>query len=343
MTDRIDYVFEGQPGEAEAWEVGDGIFWLRMPLPFALDHINLWILEDGDGWTLVDTGINRPEIMEIWEKVFASVLGGKPVKRLICTHYHPDHMGLAGWLTERLGIGMWTTQGEWQTAATTHAKDDATFADELEVLYGKCGYDASFVERVRARGNPYRRRAAPIPDPVQVIADGDEIVVGRNSWQVIVGRGHAPEHACLYSARTGVLISGDQVLPKITPNISVQASDPEGDPLAHYLASLDLFEPLPDDTLVLPSHKWPFRGLKQRLQSLREHHADRLEETLTICNATVSVREVMPALFRRELDDHQLFFAIGEALAHVNHLWRIGTLARETDAGGVWRFTRAAQ
>lgn len=341
MTDRIDYIFEGQPAGGEAWQVAEGVFWIRMPLPFALDHINLWLLEDGDGWTVVDTGINREEIKDLWETVFTSVLGGRPVKRLICTHYHPDHMGLAGWLTERLGVGMWATDGEWRMAAQVHAKDDADFSDELEVMYRKCGYDEDFIGRVHERGNPYRRRAGSIPDPAHILADGDRVEIGRHSWQVIVGRGHAPEHACLYSEKAGVLISGDQVLPKITPNISVQAGDLEADPLAQYLASLDLFEPLPDNTLVLPSHKWPFRGLKQRLQSLRDHHADRLEETLLGCVTPRTVREAVPILFRRELNDHQLFFAIGEALAHLNHLWKLGRLTRTVDEDGIWRFVRS--
>lgn len=325
------------PGVAEA--VAPGIWWLRMRLPFALNHINLWLLDDGDGWVVVDTGFALPETKEAWERIFAEHLGGRRITRVIVTHYHPDHMGLASWLVERWGAPFWTTEKEW-LHAQLHARGGGEDAAELRREFARrAGLDdeagAIFAER---QGN-YRRGVPSVPPSFHRLAEGDSVAIGGREWRVIIGEGHAPEHACLYCAESGVLIAGDQILPKISPNISVQAHEPDGNPLARYLASLArLRTALPPDTFVLPSHNLPFFGVHERIDELAAHHAARCDEILAACGEPKSANDLVPVLFRRPLDRHQMAFALGEALAHLHYLAADGALKSERGADGVDRF-----
>jgi len=325
-----------EPGELK--EVAPGIHWLRMPLPFKLDHINLWILEDGDGITLVDTGINRDEVRDAWNILFDGPLKDKAVKRVIVTHCHPDHMGLAGWLTRRFDVEMWTTPGEWSFGRMLSLDSGETSLPAWRTFYHAAGFDDSLMQEVDKRKNPYPRRVSTIPNQFRSIRDGDEITVGDHTWRAITGFGHSPEHMCLYSADAGVMISGDQILPKISPNVSVWPQEPEADPLTLYLDSLSKFKDLPADTFVLPSHNWPFLGLQERLDELLHHHDERLDETVAACATPLTGVEVLKHLFKRELDSHQLFFAIGESLAHLHHLMHVGRIVRERGEDGVDRF-----
>lgn len=304
-------------------EVAEGVLWLRMALPFALDHINLWLIEDGEGWTLVDTGIANAETKALWDQVLAHpALKGKPARRLICTHFHPDHMGLAGWLTDHLGIDLWATQAEWTTGMMLSLDSSEALIDAHVGFYRRAGFSEERLDLVRRRGNGYASRVAPLPRSYRRIEDGQTIAIGGRSWQVIVGRGHAPEHATLYCEEAGVLISGDQILPTISPNVSLWPNEPEANPLDHFLRSLRRFADLPAETLTLPSHGLPFYGVSQRVAALLAHHAERLEATVGACGpgAGRTAAEMVPDMFRRTLDDHQLFFAVGEVLAHLRYL-----------------------
>ncbi|MEK9670918.1 MAG: MBL fold metallo-hydrolase [Rhodospirillaceae bacterium] len=345
MAFKPDYLFDGQPPTGETWDVAPGVKWLRMPLPFALDHINLWMLEDADGWTIVDTGFNAEETKDAWESVFEKTLAGRPVTRVIVTHFHPDHIGLAGWLTEKFDVPLWMPYGEWTTGRMTAAETPDRLMGAFHRFYAAAGFDGERLAEVDNRVGRYARGISQIPASIRRIQAGDDINIGGCAWRVIEGNGHSPEHACLYCADLGLLISGDQILPKISPNVSVWPSEPDADPLARFLASLDRFRHLPGDTLVLPSHNWPFRGLLERLDDLAAHHAKRLDEAEDACKNAAGATgvEIMPRLFKRELDSHQMFFAIGESLAHVHHLMTQGRVRRETDAHGVHRFYSMAE
>lgn len=335
----LAFPFPDAPRPGVAVTVADGLWWLRMPLPFALDHINLWLLRDGEGVTVVDTGFNAQATRDAWDEVFRQ---HPPAVRMIATHYHPDHLGLAGWLAQRFGIDLWTTQAEFLTA---HAVWEASAGYEpgsLTALFRAHGLAGERLEAVDDRGNHYRRAVWPLPRTYRRLSDGETFTVDGRAWRVIVGTGHAPEHAALHCPSLGVLISGDMLLPRISTNTSVWPPEPDGDPVGQFLVSIRRFTELPEDTLVLPAHGLPFRGIAARVAALEAHHAERLGELLEASRAApVTAADALPVLFRRPLDNHQLFFAMGEAIAHLNHLLRRGALTRSRDAGGVYRFRAA--
>ena len=324
-------------------EVAAGVFWLRMPLPFKLNHINLWLLDDGDGWTVVDTGIARDEVKAAWRTLAETYFSkDKPLKRIIVTHYHPDHVGLAGWMTEEFGVKLWMPLTEWSFARMFALDTGKKQLDDFVAFYLGAGFDDKMTEQVNSRTGRYALIVSTIPSSFICIGEGDEIDIGGRKWRIIIGTGHAPEHACLYCEDEKILISGDQILPRISPNVSVWPHQPTANPLAQFLDSLDKFRPLPEDTLVLPSHDWPFHGLLGRIDDLLKHHEDRLDDAWTACSSSATGVDILKALFNREFDSHQLFFAIGESLAHVHHLEHLGRVIRHTDETGMHYFNQVS-
>ncbi|HET7200621.1 MAG TPA: MBL fold metallo-hydrolase [Burkholderiales bacterium] len=341
----LEYPCTTPPAGGETLQVAPGVLWARMPLPFALDHINLWLLDDEaageQAWTLVDCGIGDDATRALWERVLATRIAGRRVARLLVTHHHPDHAGLASWLIERTGAQLWMPQAEY-FAAHAMREGSAGFAfDKVVAMFERNGLAGEKLALMQQRRSNYRNRVPDFPSSYRRLMEGQAHRIGGRGWRVIMGYGHAPEHAALYCEELGVLISGDMVLPKISTNVSVWANEPEGNPLALFLDSLSRYAELPPATLVLPSHGLPFRGVRERIAQLKEHHRLRLAELHEACESPKAAADVLDTLFRRKLDTHQLFFAMGEAMAHLHLLEREGRLTRSVGADGVIRYVRA--
>jgi glyoxylase-like metal-dependent hydrolase (beta-lactamase superfamily II) len=334
----LQYTHETLPAAGSAIDVAPGVRWLRMPLPFVLDHVNLWLLADGDDWAAVDTGLAVDSIKDAWR----TVLREHRLSRQIVTHFHPDHVGLAAWLEQETGAPLWMTQGEYTTAQLIKHQIDGYSIEAMIGLFRHHGLDDQRLAAIERRGNAYGRGVPRLPATFRRMFDGEVFDVGTQRWRVITGFGHSAEHASLYCESLGVLISGDMLLPRISTNVSAFAAAPEADPLGTYLASIDRFRVLPEDTLVLPSHGKPFRGLHERVDQLHAHHEERCEVLLGACTgAPQSATDLLPALFERDITDpHQTMFALGESIAHLIYLEQAHAMTRVV-TGGTIRFVNA--
>ena len=334
----LSYPFPEVPAPGTTIEVAPGIRWLSMPLPFKLDHINLWLIDEEEGgnadWTVVDTGIGNAETRALWEKI----LGKRHVKRVVLTHYHPDHAGNAAWLCERYGADLWTTQGEYLTAHAVRTASAGYTPDAVLAVFRKNGLDEERAARMRGPRNRYADLVPDFPRSYRRIIEGDEITLGKHRWRAIVGHGHAPEHLSMYCQELNTVIAGDMLLSTISTNVSVWSIDPEGDPLRLFLDSVARYRELPEDVLVLPSHGKPFRGAHRRVAELERHHRERLEELTQSLKSPKSAAELLSVLFRRPLDAHQTFFAMGEAIAHLHYLYYAGRAKRAQGKDGIMRY-----
>jgi glyoxylase-like metal-dependent hydrolase (beta-lactamase superfamily II) len=324
-----------EPGEIIA--LADGVGWARLPIPGALRHINVWVLEDGEGVALVDTGLDIPPCREAWEAVFKGPLAGRAVTRVICTHFHPDHLGLAGWLTGRFGVPLWMTRGEWLYGRLLASdRRDAPPAEAI-AHWRAAGWDEARIEAEAAKGwGRFASVVSPIPVGFVRMQEGDGLTIGARTWRILVGNGHCPEHACLIDDEADLMIAGDQVLPRITSNVSLSISEPEGDPLGDWLASIEKLKGLPDSFLVLPSHGEPFTGLHARLDALAFGHRDRLDALHSKLEEPRRAVDCFGTLFARQIDDSMLGLATGEALAHLRRLEVEGRAVREVRGGVHW-------
>jgi glyoxylase-like metal-dependent hydrolase (beta-lactamase superfamily II) len=348
LEHQLDYPLgDVLPASGTALDVAPGVRWVRMGLPFALDHINLWLLRDEldgrAGWTIVDCGIADDTTRTAWEQVFAGHLDGLPVLRVIVTHMHPDHIGLASWLTEKWQCRLWVSATDYNAARLATASTTGYGGDAAAAHFARHGLaDPESIAKVRARSNYYASMVPAVPSSFRRLLDAQVVRIGGREWRCIAGYGHAPEHMSLFSEALRVMISGDMVLPRISTNVSVIDVEPEANPLALYLESIERLRTLPADTLVLPAHGRPFTGLHTRIDQLQAHHDERFAEVTAACAARpCSAADVLPVLFKRALDLHQTTFAMGEAIAHLHALWHAGQLVRTQDAQGVYRFAPA--
>jgi glyoxylase-like metal-dependent hydrolase (beta-lactamase superfamily II) len=336
----LTFPFSVPPAPGRLIEVASGIRWLRLPLPYRLDHVNIYLIENSGGWTALDTGLGTDACKEVWEAALAGPLKGQGLKSLVVSHFHPDHVGLAGWLCQRYGLELTMPRPEYLHSLVLQCAP-ADFGEEVfRPFYQRHGLSAEATEIVLSRGHEYLTRTTGVPASYHRIKHGDTLAVGSRNFQMLTGGGHSLEQAMLYRPEERLFLAADQVIARISPNVSVHPMEPDLDALGIYLASLRAIKAsVAPDVLVLPGHGLPFHGLHDRVEELIAHHALRCREIAVSCkHAPLSVAEIVPHLFTRPLDAHQTGFAFGEVLAHVNHMLSRRELRLETDAGGVDRY-----
>src|SRR5690606_6370624 len=307
---RLSYPWKHGPEVGEYIEVAPGVRWLRMPMGGRLAFINIWAIRDGAGWAIVDTGLGNEATTEAWRKAFKSVLDGLPITRVFVTHLHPDHIGMSGWLTRRFDCMLWITRQEFLMCRSL-ASDSGRDAPEDGVrFYRRAGWDEEAIETYRARFGGFGNSLRPLPDSFRRIQDRERIRIGDHEWEVVVGSGHSPEHGCLWCPDLKLFISGDQVLPKISSNVSVHPPEPEGDPLTEWLTTLAAIKTrVPHDVLVLPAHNEPFYGLHHRVDGLIGGHERGLARLMGMLDEPKRVIDVFRALFRRQITEEVLSMA----------------------------------
>ena len=333
------YPFDAPPEAGKTFEVAPGVVWMRMPLPMQLNHINVWGLEDEGGWAVVDTGMGTDDTLAAWRAIFASSAEQRPLTRVLATHMHPDHIGMAGWLTRKFNCRLWMTRLEYLNCRVLTADTGRKAPEDGVAFFKRAGWSEAAIENYQARFGKFGKYIHALPDSYRRIADGEDIKIGANTWRVIVGTGHSPEHACFYCADLKLLISGDQVLPKISSNVSVHPTEPDADPMRDWLESLaKLKREVPDDVLVLPSHNDCFRGLHARLDYLAASQLRSLERLRKTLQEPKRAVDVFAALFGRSIDETDgglLSLATGESLACLNYFVHRGEASRQLDGAGV--------
>ncbi|MFP6758630.1 MAG: MBL fold metallo-hydrolase [Alphaproteobacteria bacterium] len=332
------YPFADPAPIGEPFTVAPGVEWLRMPLPFALDHINLWLVADGDGWTLIDSGLATDPIKAVWRELFATRFSTAPARRLMLTHFHPDHVGLAGWLEAEYGVGLWTSNVSFMVTQLAWLDQGKDREAARLAHFTAHGVDPAAADAMLEVFRHYPRDVSRPPLGFTRIDDGERVRIGDHDWIAMNCEGHATGHLCFHCPTLGVLIAGDQVLPRITPNISAWEEQPDDDPIADFVASLKRLAALPEDSLVLLSHGLPYYGLRPRVAALINHHDERLTEIRGLCAAPRTAMSLLPKLFRPGLDPFQSALALGEVIAHLNWLTKRGQVVRETGPDGLIRF-----
>lgn len=327
------------PAEGELVCIAEGIYWLRMPLPMSLDHINLYMLDDGDGWFIVDTGMNLPNIKSIWESLFTQYCAYKPVKGVIVTHMHPDHIGLAGWLCERWNVPLYMSSGEYFSARSLMSmiQSSSSSVEHVATFYRHAGQPQDFIDGWKARMQGFAKIVSPLPSSYRRLKPADVLSIGGREWHIVTGGGHSIEHACLYCESDGFLLAGDQSLPRISSNVSVMAIEPEGNPLKDWLETQEGLMSLDESTFVLPAHNEPFIGLHVRAKDLIEHHEQQMEQLWQSCETPKTATELLGVLFKRELAISEISMAVGECIAHLHLLMERGKVTR-SDNNGVYYF-----
>jgi glyoxylase-like metal-dependent hydrolase (beta-lactamase superfamily II) len=339
----LTFPFAEPPEFGQLRPVAPGVLWLRLALPFALNHVNIYLIEDGDGWAAIDAGIANAATKAVGERVLAQDLAGRRITRLIVTHYHPDHAGLAGWLLQRCGVELAMSRTEHATSRTLRRNPEAIVSGSHREFYRRHGLPPATIEALMGRGHAYLRMTTDLPERFDVLEAGQTLSIGGRDFAVLTGGGHAPEQVMLLCRQARLFFPADQVLARISPNISVHAYEPESDPLAAYLASLAaLRAAISDDVLVLPTHNMPFYGLHQRIDELMAHHRQRCAQIATACRrAPHSATDLLPVVFPRTLDEHQMGFAFGEVVAHIRYMLGRGDLVAVEAEDGIARVVAA--
>ncbi|SLN53563.1 MBL fold metallo-hydrolase [Pseudooctadecabacter jejudonensis] len=342
MSARIRYPFPDIPAEGEAVQVADGVLWMRLPLPMALDHVNVYALDDGDGWTVIDTGFDTRKTRAIWGKLLDGPLAAKPVTRIIGTHHHPDHIGLAGWFQEA-GADLAMPRTAWLMARMLTLDEQPAYPARSIDFYRRAGMSADMLaKRQTERPFNFADCVHPMPLGFTRLQEGGVITMGGRTWDIHMGNGHAPEHATFWSRDDNLVIGGDQLLPSISPNIGVYPTEPDADPLAEWLEACERLAPFArEDHLVLGGHKLPFTGLPTRMRQLIDNHHGALKRLLEFIATPKRAGDCFAPLFKRTIDEGTYGLALVEALAHLNHLHQTGQATRKRGEDGAYLFQAA--
>jgi glyoxylase-like metal-dependent hydrolase (beta-lactamase superfamily II) len=339
-TSALTYPYSEPPPFGTTMEIAPGVKWLQMPLPMSLKYINLYLIEEDEGWVIVDTGIRGEETKELWTKIFENELDGKPVSRIICTHMHPDHTGQTGFLHDHWQVPLYMSYSEYYQARSMNNMMREGGNWQMSEYFVRAGIDQSFLEELSNIRSSFAPEPEDLPLPGSFIrlSEGDLLTLGKNEWQIVVGTGHSPEHVCLYCPALKVLISGDQILPIITSNVSVHPTEPYANPMVGWLASHEKLRALlPGDLMVLPAHNLPFYGIHERLQELIDHHEDRMLILEENCVEPQIAVDLLPFLFARKLTDYTKLMALGECIAHLHCLITRNRIERVLD-GDVYTY-----
>ncbi len=343
-ADPLSYPFETPPRLDEVIEIRPGVLWVRLELPFRLNHVNIYLLADGDGWTMIDAGFGNEATIAAWTKLFDGPLKAVKITRLIVTHAHPDHVGLAGWIVERFNCPLHMSQVEYLQSAYHQHRGSEERKQAQRLFFRRHGMDEDLTDQLLGRGQDYLKRVSTLPASYTRLTKDDTIAIGTRRFKVITGGGHSLDQVMLYCADDKLFLSADQVLSKISPNVSVWAVEPDANSLGEYLQSLaELDRSLPDDVLALPGHGIPFYGVKVRIKQLADHHEERCKLIADACRTTPRTSaQLVPVVFHKHvLDAHQTGFAAGELIAHVNHMLAQGRLKVAPTTDGVLRFATA--
>ena len=341
-TQGLRYPWDMPPPEGEAIEIAEGVLWMRLPLPMKLDHVNVYALDDGDGWTIVDTGFDSKRGRAIWEGLLGGPLRGKPIARVVVTHHHPDHIGMAGWLQSEKGAELVTTRTAWLMARMLTLDVQEVASEEALAFYRSAGMDSPIYEKRKIeRPFNFADVVAPLPIGYSRVRQGDTIRMGGRTWDVHIGNGHAPEHATFWSRDDNLVLAGDQILSSISPNIGVYPTEPMADPIAEWLEACERLAPLArPDHLVLGGHKLPFTGLPLRMRQLIDNHHGALSRLLDYIDSPKSASECFAPLFKREIGEAEYGLALVESVAHLSHLHQAGRATRVGRPGGAWAYQR---
>lgn len=339
----LKFPWDTPPEAGEAIEVAEGVLWMRLPLPMKLDHVNVYALDDGDGWTVVDTGFNTSKTREIWAALLSGPLAGRPVHRVVATHHHPDHIGLAGWFQTEQGAELVTSRTAWLFARMLSLDVQEVMPEETRAYYQAAGMDPEILaQRMAERPFNFADVVAPMPLGFRRVKQGDVIRMGGRDWDVHMGDGHAPEHATFWSRDDNLVLTGDQILSSISPNIGVYATEPLADPLADWLEACERLSPLArPDQIVLGGHKLPFVGLPLRMRQLIQNHHSALDRLLRHLEQPRAASDCFAPLFKRSIGPAEYGLALVEAVAHVNHLYHTGAVTRHRGPDGAWLYQRA--
>ena len=334
----IHYPHETPPAKGTAREIADGILWIRLSMPLGLDHVNVYALREPNGWTVIDTGLDTKLNRREWAAIVKDDLRGDPILRVVVTHHHPDHVGLAGWFMAQ-GAELLMTRTAWLTARMLTLDEEPTPSPEAVSFWRGAGMDEALLSK-RLDNRPFNfcDTVYPLPLGFTRLEEGAVHRLGGRDWVVHLGQGHAPDHATLWCQDAPLVLAGDQLLPSISPNLGVYPTEPMADPVAEWLESCARFETMArEDHLVLPGHKLPYYGLPARLAQLSDYHHGalaRLREHLRAEPRTAV--DCFAPLFKRQIDEATYGLAMVEAVAHLNHLYHLGEVAREMDARGAW-------